>query len=177
MALHPLKWIRGWRLDRVFHSVKDKIAPVVVSITQTVKTFTEGQLAPAIAAVVDASLGTHLATSALKLVNNNIQRVLAAELAIVGLPDNPTDEDILAFEKAVFKAITDKDPQAKSKFWTVFSAETYGIIKSYLDTGADNLTFAQIVELVEKEYQAYKNAKEDDSVEARSDNPKPPHGR
>lgn len=175
MPLHPLKWIRGWRLDKALHSVKDNIAPVAVSITQTIKTFTEGQLAPSFAAVIDASLGTHLASDALALVKNNIYRVLAAELAIEGLPDNPTDADILAFEQAIFKAIT--NPEAKSKFWTVFSADTYGIIKSYLDTGADNLTFAQIVELVEKEYQAYKNAKEEDGVVAKIDDPKPPHGK
>lgn len=159
MALHILKWIRGWRLDKVFHSIKDKIAPVAVAITEGVKTFSESPLAETIAKILDSALGSHIAEDVLVFVRKNIFKLLAAELAITDLPNDPSDEDILEFENKVFQAIAGKDPQARSKFFTIFAAESYGIIKSYTDTEVPDLTFAQKIELIEKEYQAYLKAK------------------
>ena len=55
-----------------------------------------------------------------------VPKVLAAELALKELPDNPTEKDIKKFADAVLKAFNVENNN--SKLWTTFGAQVYGIV-------------------------------------------------
>jgi len=153
-------WIKGWRLDKVIHSVRLHADKVAISITETVKHMLDNGslkfLADVVAAIVPSSKG--LSEAVINQLNKSIPQILAAELAVQGLPDNPTEEDVLSFEKRVLDAFGVHDN--KSKLYTTLSAQVYGIIKS--DVDADKkLTFAELVEDVEEAYKDYLADKED----------------
>ncbi len=149
-----LKWVKGWRLDKALHSVKDFVDKVAISVTQGIKTAAEGTIAQTISVVIDEALKTHLAEDALAALKIAAMQALAVELAIQGLPDNPTGDDIQNFEIAVFKAITGETPQGQSKVFTSFAAQLYTLIHAAIGENT-TLTFAQIVDIVEKAYQQY----------------------
>lgn len=155
MSIDVIKWVKGWRLDKVFKSAKDFVDKVAISVTQGVKTAAEGTVAQTISVIIDEALHTHLAEDVLAKVKIGTMKALAAELALKGLPDNPSGDDILAFEKSVFEAITGKSPQALSKLWTTFAAQLYQDIHEAIGENT-TLTFAQIVDLVEKAYKQFK---------------------
>lgn len=156
MPLDVIKWIKGWRLDKFFKSVKDNIDKVAISVTEAVKNAAEGEAVKAIASVIDEALHSTIAEDGLELIKTASVKALAVELAIQGVPDNPTGEDILKFEKAAFEAITGMQPEGKSKLWTTFAAQLYSIIKDALEQD-NKLTFAEIVAIVEAAYKAYKS--------------------
>src|ERR1051326_5769916 len=155
-SLHDVwKWIRGWRLDKAFKSAKDFVDNVAIGVTQAVKTALDSPAAQVISETIDEALKTHLAEDALAALKIAAMQALAVELAIQGLPNNPTGDDIQKFNEEVYKAITGKDPQAQSKVWTTFAAQLYVSIHDALG-GATNLTFAEIVLIIENAYQQYK---------------------
>ena len=151
------KWIDGWRLGRWFRNFQKGAAKAAVAITEAVKTASEGTLVKTLSNTIDSVFHTHLATDALELIHATTIKALAVELAIQGLPDNPTEADILAFETAVVKAVSGLDPHGQSKLWTTLAAQTFGSIKEALQKDGD-LSFADIVLEVEK---ASKNYLED----------------
>jgi hypothetical protein len=155
MPIDVIKWVKGWKLGKVFKSAKDFVDKVAVSVTQGIKTAAEGTIAQTISVVIDEALHTHLAEDALAVIKIAAMKALAVELAIKGLPDNPSGDDILAFEKEVFEAITGKTPQAQSKVWTTFAAQLYEDIHEAIGENT-TLTYAQIVILIEKAYQQFK---------------------
>jgi hypothetical protein len=155
MPIDVIKWVKGWRLDKAFKSAKDFVDKVAISVTQGIKTAAEGTIAQTISVIIDEALNTHLAADALTALKFASMKALAVELAIQGLPDNPTGDDIAEFEFAVFQAITGKSPQARSKLWTTFAAQFYQLIKDAIGENS-TLTFAQIVALIEKAYQQFK---------------------
>ena len=144
------KWIAG-----IFTSVKNDAAKIAVSITEGVQTVLKTGILKPVAELIDASLHTHLGEDALALLDANINKILAVELAIVGLPDNPTPDDITAFANRVSEAIAGKDLTGKSKLWTVLSAQVYGIIETEVNKN-EPVTFAALVSDVEQAYQDYK---------------------
>lgn len=164
MSLDILKWIKGWRLDKFFSNFKQNVAKVAVVITEAIKTATEGTLLTTLSAIIDSALKTHLASDALQLIHTASLKALAVELAIVGLPDNPTEQDILEFEKRVFEAISGLSVYGQSKLWTSFAAQIFGIIKQHVDNN-DEFTYAVIVDIIEKGYQAYLKDKEDNEAD------------
>lgn len=148
------KWIDGWRLGRWFRNFKKGAGKAAISITEAIKTASEGTLFKTLSNTIDSVFHTHLASDALELIHTATIKALGVELAIQGLPDNPTEADILEFETAVVKAISGLDPKGQSKLWTTLAAQTYGTIQEALKD--DNvLTFAEIVDIVEKAYQNY----------------------
>lgn len=154
MSLDVIKWIKGWRLDKAFHSFKEHADKIAISITEAVKTVLDGKVVSAIAEVIDHALGAHVAEDVLKVLNSATLKALAVELAIQGLPDNPNEEEGKIFEDTVVKAITGLDPKGRSKFLTTFAAQVYGLIKDAVDSG-ETLTFAAIVGIIENAYQLY----------------------
>lgn len=159
MSLDILKWIRGWRLDKFFHNFKENAAKVAVSITETVHTISGSSIVAAIATMVDATLHSHLAEDVLAEIQKDVIKVLAIELAVEALPDNPTGDELLKFEQDVIKAITGKDAYGKSKFYTTFAAQVYDIVHSRVDAGT-KFTFAEIVKIIEEAYQDFIKDKE-----------------
>lgn len=129
------------------------IAHTAVALTEEAKTLLSGGLVKGIADFIDSTLKTHIAQDVLDILNNAIPHILAVELAVEGLPENPTEQDILDFENRIFTAITGLPPIGASKLYTTLSAQIYGILRQAL---ADNkFTFAEAVNAVETAYQDY----------------------
>lgn len=146
-------WL-GRTLANIFGGGLKAVAHTAVAITEEIKTLFAGGLIQGLAAFLDATLKTSIAVPVVTALNLAIPHVLAVELAIEGLPDNPAEADILKFENDVFTAVTGLSPLGTSKLYTTLSAEIYGIIKPQVDAHIP-LTFAVIVKDVEEAYQDY----------------------
>ena len=154
------KWIKGWRLDKVFISIKNDADKVAIAITQAVKDVLNSGVVDFLATIVSTVLPQlhDLPQEIVAKLNKLIPKILAAELALQGLPDNPTDADILKFEQNILEAFGLHDN--KSKLYTTLAAQIYGIIKVDLDAGTP-LTFAELVKDVDEAYQLYLKDKAD----------------
>jgi len=144
-----LKW-----LGKVFTSIEKDADKIAISITEQVKHIANGTIASTIASVLDTFLKSHVAEDVLAVIKATANKALAVELSLQGLPNNPTEAEVLAFEQQVFKAITGLDPYGKSKLWTVFSAQLYGILKPIIE-GETAPTFAVLVADIEQAYQDF----------------------
>lgn len=146
----PLIHVWAWfKKNFVDHS--SSAASVAVTLTETLKTLLNNPIAGFLENLIDSVFHTGLAKEIADVVTAEIPKVLAVELAIQGLPDNPTEEQILAFEQSVMKAFSVNSDN--SKLYTVLGAQIYGIIKSKLDDG--KFTFAEAVQAVQEAYLAY----------------------
>lgn len=147
-------WVKGWRLDKVFLYIKTDGAKFAIGITEGVKTALNSGVLNFVADIVSKTFPQlhDLPQTLVADLNKAIPTILAAELAVQGLPDNPTEADILAFENNILKAFSVTDQ--KSKLYTILAAQVYGIIKAEVDKGV-TITFAQMVIDIEKAYQLY----------------------
>lgn len=141
-----------WLYKQVAAGVKAS-APAAIVITEAVKTILANPAAGFLESIIDAVTGTTIATDAANRVSAIIPKILAAELAIVGLPDNPTQADILYFEQRVLSAFDVTSDN--SRLYTVLGAEIYGIINTTVQSGKP-ITFAVLVADVEQAYLDYK---------------------
>jgi hypothetical protein len=144
----------------IFHSIKVKIAPVIVSILEILKGAEESGVADAITSFVDKALHTHVAEDINALVKKNIYNAIAAFLAIEGLPDNPTDDQIKAFVSVAVTALAGKvaAESIKGKVYQDFGIELYDIIKKAVDASKVSgkaITANQIAGDLEEAYQDY----------------------
>ncbi len=164
MPLDIQKWLSGAHIGRnianLFKSFKKGVAKTAVSITEAIKTATEGSIVKTLASFIDGALNTHLAEDARLLINKLALKALAVELAIEGLPDNPTEDDITSFEEDVITVVSGLTPSQSSKLWTTLAAQVYEHIKEALGND-DVITFAEIVNVVEESYQDYIKDKAD----------------
>jgi len=142
--LSVFKWF-----GKVFVDHAKSAAAVAVTITEAVKTVLDSAPAKFLEGVADAITHTNLATDAANVVTATIPKILAVELAIEGLPENPTEADIEAFEARVLTAF--KVNPNNSKLYTTLAAQVYGIVQKT----ATNPTFANCVAAVEEAYQDY----------------------
>lgn len=142
-------------IGRIFNGGLRAFAKTAVVITEEIKTLLDSGLIQGLATFMDSMLKTHIAEDILQIANAAIPNILAIELSIQGLPDNPTEQEILDFENAVYKAITGLPPSGASKLYTTLTAQIYAIIKPQID-GHEKFTFALLVNDVEAAYQAYK---------------------
>lgn len=139
-------WLKSNFIDHIKSG--DKVAIV---ITQTVKSLLTNPTVGFLLNIADAVTGSKLPTNIASTVISIIPKVLAAELAIQGLPDNPTPEQILAFEQAVMAAFNVSSNN--SKLYTILGAQIYGIIQASIANGKTN--FADLVADVEQAYTDY----------------------
>ena len=145
-----LSKIGAW-FKKVVKSLVHDVAPVAVSITEGIKVALDSGVVGFIASIVDGMLKSHLAEDIVVLLKKYIPDALAVELAIEGLPDNPTEQDVLDFENkviAAFGKVSDK-----SRLYTTLAASIYGRLKEGLGDG--KLTFAETVAIIEDSYQQY----------------------
>lgn len=153
-------FIKGWRLDKVFKHLKKDGAKLAISITETIKGLLDSGtltfISEIVSKIIPATKG--VSEELIKILNKTIPKLLAAELAVVGLPDNPTEQDILDFEKRILDAFGLHDN--KSKLYITVAAGVYGIIKADVDAGK-KMTFAELVADVEKAYKLFLKAKAD----------------
>lgn len=144
-----LQWI-----GRAFKDGVKKAAPIAVTITEAVKIALESDMAGFLAKFLDGITHSHVPSDVLSEMTKQIPKLLAVELAVEGLPDNPTEDDILAFESRILAAFRVYDN--KSKLYTVFGAQVFGLIKGTLEETPDvPPTFAEWVKAVEEAYQDY----------------------
>ena len=153
-------WIKGWHLERVFTSIKNNADKVAIAITEAVKTALNSGVVDFIVRIVDNALPQlhDLPATVVAKIREVIPKVLAAELALQGLPDSPTADDILKFEQNILTAFGVHDQ--KSKLYTTLAAQIYDIIKTDVDAGT-KLTFAELVKDVDQAYQDYLKDKAD----------------
>jgi hypothetical protein len=127
----------------------DKIA---IAITEATKQALNDGVLNFVAEIVDGLTKSGVAEEIVTLVSAHIYQVLAVELAIQGLPANPTPADILTFEQAVLKAFGVTSD--KSKLYTQLAAQIYGLIQAQVNAHL-SFTFADLVKAVEAAYQDY----------------------
>jgi len=143
------KKIGGW-FAKVFKGVKTDGVKIAIAVTEGVKSALNSGLINFIAQVIPGH--NDIPKEIVTVLNQWIPKLLAAELAVQGLPDNPTEQDIVNFEDRVIAAFGKVDN--KSKLYTVLSAQIYGIIRARVGDGTP-YTFAELVVDVEQAYQDY----------------------
>jgi hypothetical protein len=142
----------GAFLKKVFVDITQDADKVAITLTEGVKTALVNGTLGFIANILDTLTKSGIPTEVVNLVSANIDKVLAVELAIQGLPANPTAADVLAFEQSVLAAFGVTSD--KSKLYTVLAAQIYGIIQVQVNN-ATAVTFAQLVADVEQAYADY----------------------
>lgn len=146
-------FISAWNwFKKTFVDHTQSAASVAFVVTQTVKTLLANPVANFLENIADTVTGTQIATNAANAINALIPKVMALELGIEGLPDNPTQADILAFEQRIMSAFNVTDNN--SKLYTVLAAQIYGIIQNTLNNTSGN--FVDWVSAVQQAYLDYK---------------------
>lgn len=158
MACKVIQWFGS-----IFHTIKVKIAPVIVSILQILKGAEESGVADAISSFIDKALHTHVLEDINALVKKNIYNAIAAFLGLEGLPDNPTDDQIKAFVALAVTALAGKvaAESIKGKVYQDFSIQLYDIIKKEIDASkvsGNAVTANEIAIDIEEAYQDYVKA-------------------
>lgn len=158
MSIFTKVW--DW-LKKAFTYIEKDADKVAITLTEGLKDAMQSGVVGFIAAALDGLTKSHVPTEIVTFLSNNIDKVLATELAIQGIPDNPTQDDILAFEQAVLKAFNVTSD--KSRLYTTLAAQTYGMLKAQADAGT-KFTFALLVKDVELAYQNYLNDQNGDEA-------------
>jgi len=144
----------------IFKNVIKHADQVAITVTEEIKNALNTGAAGFLAGLIDQLTKSHIAENILKFLKDNITKVLAAELAVQGIPDNATPDDILKFETDVINAFGKIDN--KSKLYTTLAAQIYGLIDTTLKTTPETPpTFAEWVRVVESAYQDYLQDKQD----------------
>lgn len=154
MSLKTIFAAIGAWFQRTFNNVKNNLDSVAISVTEGVKQAINSGVLPAAAHIFDSVTGSHISSDIVTLVGNNINKVLAAELALQGLPDHATPEQLTAFEQSVLIAFTGKDSIGKSKLYTALAAQIYSDLETLVNQ-SEPITFAALVNTVETAYQQY----------------------
>ena len=141
-----------WLTKGFISHIKDA-DKVAVTVTEAVKVLLANPVTGFLANIADAITGTQIPSNIVTAINSGVIKVLAAELAIQGLPDNPNPAEMLAFENQVLSIFDVK--ANNSKLYTVLGAQVYGIIQSNIDNGKTN--FADWVDAIEAAYVDYKS--------------------
>lgn len=150
----------GAFLKKVFTTILQDADQVAIAVTEGVKTALVSGTLGFIAEILDGLVKSNVPTEIITLIQNNIDKILATELAIQGLPASPTQADILAFEQRVLAAFG--VTSAKSKLYTTLAAQIYGIIQAQAQSGT-TFTFAELVTDIEQAYQDYVADQQDPS--------------
>lgn len=127
-------------------------AHVAVTVTEAVKAILANPAVGILENIADAVTGTQIPTQLVGLINGAIPKILAVELSIQGLPANPTEADVLAFEQDILKTFSVNNNN--SKLYTEIAAQAYGIIQTNIANGTTN--FASWVIAIQQIYADYK---------------------
>ena len=143
-------------LKKAFHSLGEffsqHVAPMAVTVTNVIKHALDSGELGFIAKIVDGLTGAKVGSEIIGVIKLALPKVLAFELAIQGLPTNPTEADIEAFEQRVLDAF--QVHFQKDKVYTTLTAQIILEVKALLGDG--KISFAEAVQLAEDIYQKYK---------------------
>lgn len=144
--------IGAW-LAKAFKSVERDGDKIAIAITEGVQEALKSGVLTGIADVLEGIFPgvKNLPTEIVAELDKLIPKILASELALQGIPDNATPQDILDFENKVIAAFDVKSDN--SKLWTTLAAQVYGLIQTYL--ALPNPTFADRVNVVEDAWKLY----------------------
>lgn len=145
------EWIKI-EIERVGKFLSDHVVPVAVEVTNTVKAAIDSGAVGLIETVADALTKSSVPTEIVGLIKLVIPKVLAFELAIKGLPTNPTEQDIIDFEQRVLDAFGVHFQ--KDKVYSTLTAQIILEVKALMGDG--KITFAEAVGLAEDIYKDYK---------------------
>jgi hypothetical protein len=145
--------IGNW-FAKTFKNIKTDAAKIAVAITEGLQTALKSGTVAAVADLVSGIFPNvkNLPQEIIADLNAILPKILATELAIEGLPDHPTEKDILNFETMVLDAFKIHDD--KSKLWTVLSSQIYGILRRHV--GDPQVTFFELAADVEEAFRDYK---------------------
>lgn len=142
----------GKWFGKVFVSHTESADSVAVYITEMVKTILANPISGFLLNLADGVLHTNLPTNIAQTISTVvIPKALAIELGIQGLPDNPTQAQVLAFEQAIMTSFNVTSDN--SKLYTVLGAQVFGEIQTTLNTTPGR--FADWVIAIEKSYADY----------------------
>lgn len=143
--------IGAW-FAKIWKSLKESGIQVAVTITESIKSALDSGSVGWFATLIEEVFPVtgKIPEEVVAALKANIVKILAAELAVEGIPDNATAADIQTFENNVLAAF--KVTDAKSKLYTTLAAQIYGIIEAH---NGNTWTFAQLVAAVEQAYQDY----------------------
>lgn len=144
--------IGAW-LSKAFKTLKTDGAKVAVAITEGLQDGIKSGVLTAVADLIGGIFPNvkNLPAEIVADLQKYLPKILATELAIEGLPDNPTDKDFTEFETRVMTAFGVTDDT--SKLWSTLAAQVYSIIRRHV--GAGPYTFAELINDVEESYQDY----------------------
>ncbi len=148
-----------WKwLIRAFKFLRDDVAKVAISITQHIKEDLDNGTLGFLADALGKALDSKVPAEVIGLLKLQIPKILAVELSIQGLPDNPTEQEIVEFELRVLDAFGVHNQ--KSKLYSVLAAQILVNVKT-LTNDSDGFTFADAVKTIEEAYVLYLREKDD----------------
>jgi len=150
--MSTLSNIWNW-FKKNFLTAVESADAVAITVTEEAKTLLANGTGDFVAGLIDSVTKTGIAEEVVTILKKEIPNILVVELAIQGLPANPTPEQVLAFEQSILSAFGVLNN--KSKLYTTLAAQVYGIIQSTVNTTPGN--FADWVIAVENAYQDYTN--------------------
>lgn len=139
-------------LHDAFTFVQKKADVIAISATEEIKAALNGGAVGFLAKIIDDLTKGHVATDVVELLKKGIPKALEIELAIQGIPENATEQDILDFENRVLTAFGVTTDNAK--LYTLLASQIYGLLHNYVESG-EKLTFGATVKLIESAYQEY----------------------
>jgi hypothetical protein len=151
----------GKWFSKAFKNIQTDAAPVAVAIIEEIQTFLKSGTGNFVVSLLDTLTKSGVPSTIVAAINKELPTILAAALALEGLPTNPTDAQLATFEQAVLAAFGVTSD--KSKLYTTVGAQLIGIIRANTAPG-QKFTFATLVIDLEKAYTDYINDKADPSL-------------
>lgn len=145
-------------LGNIFHTVKVKIAPAIVSILNIVQGLEKVGIVDGVAKVVDTAFKTKLAEDANALVKANILTQIALWTGVAKLSADSTEADIKAFDDAVLAAVLSKKAAQSipGQVASDLGAQIFQIVKTTIGDAQvheTSVTAADIIADIEEAYQ------------------------
>lgn len=151
--------IFSW-IPKLFHSLKVKIAPIVVGILQFVQGAEDKGFLDGVAALIDKMLGNKVAEDINAQIKKQLPLQIALWLGIETISADATDDQIKAFEQSILNAFISKKAQqtVPGQVARDLGLQIYVIIKKLVtDAKAHEtaVTAAQIGQAIEEAFQDY----------------------
>lgn len=150
MSLKSILHDVGAWFTKAFKTVRDDADRIAITITQNLKLASDSGLLKVLTDLIPGTLDDKI----LQFLQNALPKALAVELALQGLPDNPTPEQVKEFIDLVISKLASKNWQDQSKFYTSLSVNLYNQIEQDFNNHPDNanLSFAEVVSIIESAY-------------------------
>lgn len=144
--------LKRW-FSNLWKGVKNASSKTAITITEEIQKGLKSGKINTVAQIIQTALPAagRLPEQVVKSLEVVIPKVLAVQLVLRDLPDNPTIDDLQKFSDNVLTAFGAVDD--KSRLWTTMAAEIYKSIQSHLED--KKYTFAECVIDVEKAWRLY----------------------